>query len=98
VNLALCSRPRHRKPPMHQESLRLLIQRKINAGRLPRVDIPRIWGAYAHGESCAACEETIGGATFFVEGLWIDREVKRTVQFHVKCFSVWDELRRIPGT
>jgi hypothetical protein len=83
---------------MHQESLRLLIQRKIDAGSLPRGHIPRIWGAYAHGESCAACAEMIGGDTYVVEGLWIDREVRRTVQFHVQCFSIWDELRRIPGT
>jgi hypothetical protein len=70
----------------------------MDAGSLPRGDIPRIWGAYANGESCAACEETIGGATYFVEGLWIDREVKSTVQFHIKCFSMWDELRRTLGT
>ena len=83
---------------MHQKSLRLLIQRKIDAGSLPRDESPRIWGAYANADPCAACDEMIRGTTYVMEGIWIDGDGKRAFQFHVQCFSIWDELRRTPHT
>ena len=83
---------------MRPEALRLLIQRKIDAGSLPRDGVPRLWGAYANADSCDACDEMIRGTTYVMEGIWIDGDGKRALQFHVQCFSLWDELRRTPGT
>jgi hypothetical protein len=44
---------------MNQDSIRLLIRRKLAAGDLPRDSISRFWGGQPDGEECDACEEVI---------------------------------------
>jgi hypothetical protein len=70
--------------------LRSLIQRKLDDGRLPRNSIPRVWGGAGNGETCDACEETITKKQIVMEGVGAG---KKAIQFHVSCFSLWDELR-----
>jgi hypothetical protein len=75
--------------------LRLLIQRKLDDGRLPRNRIPRVWGGPGHGEACHACEEIVPKNRLLMEGISLDWE-RGLVQFHVMCFYLWDEVRQEP--
>jgi hypothetical protein len=80
--------------PMEQlPPLRRLIQSKLADGRLPYNSIPRVWGGAGNGETCNACDEVITKKQLLMEGIGAD---KRGFQFHVRCFSVWDELRQAP--
>jgi len=80
---------------MDQEILRLLIRRKLAAGRLPYDNIPRIWGGPGTGEECDACEELIRTDQFLMEG--ISTADNQGLQLHVECFYLWDEERDVPG-
>ena len=53
--------------------------------------IPRVWGGAGNGETCDACDEVITRKQLLMEGIGAG---KTGFQFHVRCFSVWDELRR----
>ena len=75
--------------------LHRLIQSKLADGRLPYNSIPRLWGGAGNGETCDACGETITKKQIVMEGVGVG---KKAIQFHVCCFSMWDELRRPPGT
>jgi hypothetical protein len=76
--------------------LRLLIERKLDDGRLPHNSIPRVWGGPGDGEECDACEEPIPKNQLIMEGISLDGD-RRAVQFHVACFYLWDEMRKAPG-
>ena len=78
---------------MHPESLRFLIRRKLNEGSLPRDGMPRVWGASANGDFCDACDQVIPAYEYVIEGISFDGDAKRGLQFHVQCFSFWDEER-----
>ena len=78
---------------MTQPSLRLLIQEKLAAGRLPTDHIARIWGGPGNGETCDGCEEPVTKAQIVMENL---DETGCGVQFHVACFYVWDAERQAP--
>jgi hypothetical protein len=81
---------------MDHASLHRLIRQKLDDGRLPHNSIPRVWGGPGGGELCDACEEPIPKDRLIMEG--ISRYGGRLgVQFHVQCFSLWDEMRRAPG-
>ena len=80
---------------MEQNALRLLIQGKLADGRLPQNSIPRVWGGAGNGETCDACEELISKGQFVMEGVSVTGG--RGIQFHVACFHLWDEERRVPG-
>jgi hypothetical protein len=79
-----------------QGFLHLLIQRKLDDGRLPHNSIPRIWGGPGNGEACSACEEPIPKSQLIMEGISLDGD-RRPVQFHVGCFYLWDKVRKAPG-
>jgi hypothetical protein len=81
---------------MDQGPLRLLIQQKLNDERLPHNSIPRMWGGPGDGETCDACEEPVAKNQMLMEGIAIDGP-RSPVQFHVRCFDLWDELREAPG-
>ena len=76
-----------------QGFLHLLIQRKLDDGRLPHNSIPRIWGGPGDGEACSACEEPIPKNQLLMEGISLDGD-RRRVQFHVGCFYLWDKVRK----
>jgi hypothetical protein len=73
--------------------LRRLIQSKLADGRLPYNSIPRLWGGAGNGETCDACDEVITKTQLLMEGIGVG---KKGIQFHVGCFSAWDELRQEP--
>lgn len=79
---------------MEQDTLRLLIRRKLAQGDLPQDSIPRFWGGPANGEECDACEETITSAQFIMEA--ISTTTNQGLQLHVECFYLWDEERDEP--
>ena len=81
---------------MDQTALRLLIQGKLDKGRLLHDVIPRIWGGYGNGETCDACDEIVSGNQYILEGSYLGGE-RGSVQFHAECFYLWDSMRAAPG-
>ena len=81
-------------PVMTQPSLRVLIQEKLAAGRLPTDHIARIWGGPGNGETCDGCEETVTESQGLMENL--DARGGR-VYLHVACFYLWDVERQMYG-
>jgi len=69
-----------------------LIAAKLASGKLPYNSIPRVWGGPGNGESCDACEQIITSSELIMEG--IASEGGGGIQFHVRCFYLWDTLRR----
>lgn len=80
---------------MDQDSLRVIIRRKLVGGSLPHNGIPRIWGGPGNGEECDGCEEIIRAGQLLMEG--ISTTSNQGIQFHVECFYVWDMERDVPG-
>ena len=78
---------------MEAEALRLLIRSKLNDGRLPYNSMPRFWGGPGDGQQCDACDTRITKEQFVMEGIASMRTDEKPVQFHVKCFYVWDAER-----
>ena len=81
---------------MDSAGIRLLIQQKLQDGRLPHDSIPRVWGGPGAGEACDACEETINKSQFVMEGMSTAQD-QRGIQMHVACFQLWDQERKVPG-
>jgi hypothetical protein len=82
--------------PKETERLLKIIKVKLLDGKLPYNSIPRIWGGPGNGEACDACEVAITPEEFLMEG--IATEGGGGVQFHVRCFYLWDALRRVTPT
>jgi hypothetical protein len=77
---------------MDQDTLRLIIQKKLVDGRLPYDSIPRVWGGAGTGETCHACDLVIAAPALVMEGI---AGVGTTpLQLHVQCFYIWDAERR----
>ena len=72
-----------------------IVTAKLADGRLPYDDsIPRIWGGLGNGQTCAACEQTIRSSDFVMES--VESSGGMDLKFHVRCFYVWDAVRRVP--
>jgi hypothetical protein len=82
---------------MEPGALRILIQQKLDDGRLPQNSIPRVWGGPGNGENCLACDEVVLAGQLLMEGISTDTNNRMGVQFHVKCFYLWDTLRKVKG-
>jgi hypothetical protein len=78
--------------PQEIERLSEIIRGKLNDGKLPYNSIPRIWGGPGQGEQCDVCEVAISAPAFLMEDI---AEGGGGVQFHVRCFYLWDALRRL---
>lgn len=78
------------------EAIRLLIRQKLQDGRLPLNSMPRFWGGPADGEVCDACDEPITKQQLVMEGIAATPSDKKPIQFHVRCFQMWDAERRAP--
>src|SRR4030095_12202006 len=78
---------------MDQESLRLLILRKLRAGRLPRDGTRTVWSGPSDGETCDACDTVLAKTELLMEGATLDLG-RRPLQLHVRCFQIWDRERR----
>ena len=81
---------------MDAHALRTLIRAKLTDGRLPIDHMPRIWGGPGEGEVCDGCDLIVPSGEFVMEGVSLD-DPKRAVQFHVMCFHIWDDERRMTG-
>ena len=79
---------------MEAEALRLLIRSKLNDGGLPYNSMPRFWGGPGDGEQCDACDTRITKEQLAIEGIASTHTDEKPIQFHVKCFYVWDAERR----
>jgi hypothetical protein len=82
-----------RDPQMDQESLRILIQRKIRDGRLPHDGITQVWSSRSDGERCDGCDAILSKDQMLMEGVTMDLG-RRPLQLHVRCFQIWDHERR----
>jgi hypothetical protein len=78
---------------MDQETLRRLIRRKLQDGRLPRDGIRRVWSSPSDGETCDACDTVLAQDQLLMEGITLDLG-RRPVRMHVRCFQVWEHERR----
>jgi hypothetical protein len=80
---------------MDQESLRLLIQRKIQDGRLPHDGSRRVQGSPSTGERCDACEAVLSLDQLLIE---VRTAGQILLQLHVRCFELWElEKQGVPG-
>jgi len=78
---------------MDQESLRLLIRRKLQDGRLPHDGIKKVWSSGSDGERCDGCDAILSKDQMLMEGVTMDLG-RRPLQLHVRCFQIWDHERR----
>ncbi|PYM93257.1 MAG: hypothetical protein DME04_11930 [Candidatus Rokuibacteriota bacterium] len=81
-----------REATMDPESLRLLIRRKLQDGRLPRDGIKKVWSSRSDGERCNGCDAILSKDQMLMEGVPMDLG-RRLLQLHVRCFQVWDHER-----
>ena len=77
---------------MDQESLRLLIRRKLQNGSLPSDGIKKVWSSRSNGETCEGCDAILSKDQMLMEGVPMDLG-RRLLQLHVRCFQVWDDER-----
>ena len=77
---------------MPQHRLRLLIRQKVASGRLPRNNIPRVWGGPGHGELCDACDGVLSKDALVIEGMPL-AERPQPLRLHVECFYLWQQER-----
>jgi hypothetical protein len=82
---------------VESEALRLVIRSKLNDGRLPYDSMPRFLGGPGDGEQCDVCETLITKEQLVMEGIASVLSNKKPVQFHVRCFYVWDAERCVPA-
>jgi hypothetical protein len=78
-----------------EEPLRLLIRNKLASGVLPGHDCTKVLGGASNGETCDACGELIGKTQLVMD--CIGEHYPKTLQFHVRCFYIWDSERGAPG-
>ena len=76
------------------EAIRALVREKLRDGRLPFDSIRKLWCGPANGEVCDACDQPIPGQQVIIEGISSTLRTKRPIQFHVRCFQIWEEERR----
>jgi len=75
-----------------EESLRLLIRSELASGALPGHDCTKVFGGVSNGEICDACREAIAKGQLVMD--CIGEHYPKTLQFHVRCFYIWDSERR----
>ncbi|PYN41274.1 MAG: hypothetical protein DME00_32265 [Candidatus Rokuibacteriota bacterium] len=78
-----------------EESLRTLIQGKLVSGVLPGQDCAKVLGGPSNGETCDACRDTVEKNQLVME--CVGEHYPKTLQFHVRCFYIWDSERRTLG-
>jgi hypothetical protein len=78
------------------EALRILIREKLASGGLARTGIQGVSGGPGKGQICVACGTIIGKGRVVMEGIGSPLSDKKPVQFHDRCFQIWDLERRVP--
>ena len=77
---------------MEIEPLRPLIRAKLASDILPGHECTKIFGGVSNGETCDACDETVAQGQLVME--CVGEHYPKTLQFHVRCFYIWDSERR----
>jgi hypothetical protein len=67
-----------------------IIRAKLLLGSLPKDDAIKTWGGRCSGRTCAGCGGRIDGGVEY-ESEFADG---RSLQFHVRCFMLWNAARR----
>jgi len=80
---------------MELEEVRLLIRKKLQNGRLPDRSMPMLFGGPGDGQVCDGCGEPVVSGHVVTEGSASTLNDSKPVQFHIKCFRVWD-IERAP--
>ena len=75
-----------------EESLRLLIRGTLANGELPGHECTKVFGGVSNGETCDACHTAVAKGQLVME--CIGEHYPKTLQFHVRCFYIWDSERR----
>jgi hypothetical protein len=79
---------------METRSLRVLIQDKLQSGRLPYHSASKVFGGPADGEICAACGARVAKGQLVVQGVTKQGGADDPLSLHVICFALWNEERR----
>ncbi|PYN83282.1 MAG: hypothetical protein DMD96_02900 [Candidatus Rokuibacteriota bacterium] len=79
---------------MDPQDIRLLIQRRLQSGRLPHGRTERIWGGAGDGQMCDGCGTIITTGNMAMQGR-ASKGGGRPIQFHLPCFQIWDDVRRV---
>ena len=78
-----------------EQSLRSLIRGKLQSGILPGDDCTKVFGGVGNGEICDACSETIAKNQLVLADAL--HHYPKTLQFHARCFYIWDSERGTRG-
>ena len=78
-----------------EESLRILIREKLASGVVPGHECTKIFGGPSNGETCDGCGEVIAKTQLMMD--CVGEHYPKTLQFHVRCFYIWDSERRALG-
>ena|SRR5437867_227067 len=77
----------------------LLIQRKLEDGRLPSDGITGVLRGPSNGERCDACEMLITQEQKVTEAIVVSAAGhKKSIQCHIQCFRLWDAGARLRAT
>jgi len=76
---------------MDTQAIRLLIRRKIWEGHLPPDRLSRVSWVSSNGETCDACSMMVTRVQVLIQGT--NRAGDLPIQFHVRCFGIWNDER-----
>jgi hypothetical protein len=80
---------------MSDETLRAFTRGRLTRGELTSEDCTKVFGGPSSGEICDACGEAIPKNQLVME--CTGDHYPRSLQFHVRCFYIWDSERRELG-
>ena len=79
-----------------EESRRALIRERLKSGVLPGGDCTKVFGGpCSNGDECDACGELVAKDNLVME--CIGPHFPKALQFHVRCFYIWDSERDTHG-
>ena len=75
---------------MEPQTLRAMIQQRIERGSLPREKCLVTWFGPGSGRACDACSRLIGKHEIECE---CEHPRGGVLRFHQACFAIWDQQR-----
>jgi hypothetical protein len=73
-------------------TIRQIIRRKLESGRLPLEKAAKVLGRSATGEPCVGCDMTIGTGQLAMNGL-AGKPGSKVMHLHLRCFEIWTQER-----
>jgi hypothetical protein len=73
-------------PILSERKLRFLASQSLDVGRLPILRVSHLDAGYGRDRPCSLCELKISRSQVEYEVLYV---WKHPLQFHIKCFAVW---------